>query len=142
MVCPMSGRRRPGRVGLQTHPYFFQDLYHLLWGSVQPAGNQPPLSIQKSYRGKASLIIPTGDIWALVYVYPDWDELGVDQLDDLGMRVGGLIHHVAPVAPGSSEGQQNGLTLLLSRTKSLLIPFPPVDAWSGLGRPMTLLCCW
>jgi hypothetical protein len=117
----------------------FQDLHHLFWRSVHPSGNQLPLGIQKGYRGKTSLIVPPGDVWPLVYVYPYWDELGVDQFNNLGMGIGGLVHYVAPVAPGGGEGQQDSLTLLPGRAKSLLSPFSPMDALGSFCSQVALL---
>ncbi len=62
-----------------------------------------------------------------VRIDADRHQLGVDQLDERGVRVRRLIHHVAPVAPHGRDPEQQRFVLALGAFERLGAPLVPCD---------------
>jgi hypothetical protein len=110
-------------------PHLLQPLHHLVGRHVDPAVKQPTVLVQNGNGRETALIVSRGEIWAPVYIDPDRNELRVDQANDLCLGIRGLLQHMAPVAPGGSQGEQNGLVLLCGAAKRLLTPLSPVNSF-------------
>ena len=67
------------------------------------------------------------DIGTLLPVDLDRKEARVDDRRDLGILEGLVFHHVAPVAGGVADAEEDRLALLLRLGKGRLSPRPPVD---------------
>src|SRR6266851_2773714 len=72
---------------------------HLVRRQVSGSGEQLPGRGQKCGRGPATHVVTLVDIGSQVVVDSDGKVLAVDQVDDARVRVGRLVHDVAPVAP-------------------------------------------
>jgi hypothetical protein len=74
---------------------------------AQPLGRQVAAELaellgvgrQQDRRRPAPVAVALGEVGPLVDVDPDRDEVRAQRLADLGVAIGGLVHHVAPVAP-------------------------------------------
>ena len=119
--------------------YLFQQGGHLVRGGVGPAGQKLALRGQEGHRGIGALVVSQRDVRPLVDVHADRDEPGVGQLDHPRIRVGGLVHHVTPVAPGRAEGQQHRLVFGPGSLEGFLAPVAPGDAVAAvrLAHPLT-----
>src|SRR6266849_3330493 len=66
-------------------------------------------------------------IGALVAVHFDGHEILVDDLRDFGILVTFAVDDVAPVAPDSTNVEEDGFVLGLGASKSGIVPFVPVN---------------
>src|SRR2546428_12335721 len=84
------------------------------------------------------------DVGPDVVVDSDGHVLVLDQVDDARVRVGGLVHDVAPVAPHRGDGQQDGPVGPPSLCKCRLRPRAPADLGGAIGarREMELGGVW
>ena len=93
--------RRPGRgvrddaLEQRAHPrrrYVPGELDELLSGAVEDHRRRPPV-----------VLVPVGEVGTRILIDPECDEVFADLLDDLGVLVGRLLHHVAPMAPDRDQ---------------------------------------
>ena len=64
---------------------------------------------------------------ALFAVYFDIDEISVHHIGDRFVLEGLALHHMAPMAGGVTDGEQDELVLLFRFRESLLAPRHPID---------------
>jgi hypothetical protein len=112
-----------------------EDLPHLHRRDVGGPGEDLPVRGEEGCGGPSAHVVTGVDVRAAVCIHPDGDEVGVDELGDLGVRIGsgvdGIagdapVHHVAPVAPGGRDAEEDGLVLLLRLPEGLFAPLPPL----------------
>ena len=93
------------------------------------------MSGEEGRRGPSTNVVSGVDIGPVGVVHPDGYEVFVEEVLDLGVRVGIIVHHVAPIAPNGGDGQQNGLVFFLGFGEGCWAPDLPVDqmglVWVG-----------
>ena len=77
--------------------------------------------------------VALGDVRTRVGVHPDRHEVLGEQRRDLGIGVGLLLHHVAPVAPLRDDVDQDDPVLVLRPLERRALPVRPVDLGVGSG---------
>src|SRR5262249_15770180 len=80
------------------------------------------------------IAVALGDVGPLVYVDPDRDEALAQRRADLGVAVGRLVHHVAPVAPRRRAIDQDEAVLAGGAGEHLGRPGLPGEALHGAAR--------
>ena len=125
-----------GLVGLVRSFQFHQHRQKLVGWQVGGAAYQSSVGRQESGRGPAAHVVAGVDVGAVVVVHPDGDKAARQDGLNIGVGVGGLVHHMAPVAPGGGDGQQYGLVFGLRSLKGGTRPRQPFDAVRlvGVGR--------
>lgn len=93
-----------GRVEIKDGP---QNFSHLLRWNVGAARDYFPFTIEESGSRPSAEIIAAINIGTLVGINADGDEALVDCANDNRIRVGCLVHHMAPVAPGAGDVEKN-----------------------------------
>ncbi len=99
-----------------------QYLSHLLRGEVGGPIQHVPRGGQNRRGRPAPLVVAVVDVREPVGVHSHRDVSPCDQLHDIGVLVGGLIHHVAPVAPVTEDVQQDRLVLPLRQGEGFVTP--------------------
>ncbi len=92
------------------------------------------LAVEHDGGRPAPILVALGQGGVAVLVDLHRDEMIVDQLDHRRILVGGLVHHVAPVAPHRLHIEQHQLVLARSGGEHLLRPGLPGDAVRARGR--------
>ncbi len=113
--------------------HFRQRIFHLVRRQIRRAGEQ--LSGRRQERGRrpAAHVVTLVDVGAEVVVDPDGKVLAVDEVDYARVRVGRLVHDVAPVAPDGRNRQEDGPVQGGRLAKSLLRPGAPLDLVGAIG---------
>ncbi len=110
-----------------------EHLAELVGRDVGHAGQHLAVGGEEGGGGPAAHVVASVDVGPLVVIDADGDEPLVDELDDLLVRVGRLVHHMAPVAPDGGDAQEDGLVLLLRLLERLRPPRPPADLVGAVG---------
>ena len=71
----------------------------MLRRDVGSASDNPPFIVQESGGRPTAHVVTSINIWPLVSVDPDWNEILAHRVNDCGIGVGRVVHNVAPVAP-------------------------------------------
>src|SRR5260370_23202981 len=101
--CWLELAPNPTLVGAIEVEYGAENFPQLLGRDVSSACDNSPFIVQESGSGPASHIVTTIDIRSLVSVNSDRNEVLVDQVDDCLIRIGRVVHDVAPVTPRTRD---------------------------------------
>ncbi len=92
-------RRDLGLVGPVIGRDLAEGVRHLVRRQVRGPGEDVAGGSQERGRRPPAHVVALVDVRADVVVDPDGHVIAVDEVDDPGVRVGGLVHDMAPVAP-------------------------------------------
>ena len=110
-----------------------QRLPHLLGRDVRAAVDDLALRREEDGAGPAAHVVAAVHVGALVVVDAHRDVAVVDDLDDVGDAVAGLVHDVTPVAPHCADREQHGLVRLARLAERGITPRAPPDLVRTVG---------
>ncbi|GBD11929.1 hypothetical protein HRbin23_01612 [bacterium HR23] len=110
-----------------------QGLLELMGRDVGAPGDEVPLGGKEGGGRPAPHVVALVHLRVLIVVYPNRDVEGIDKANGLRVGVGGLVHHMAPVAPDGGDGEQNWLVLPLGLQEGALSPGAPLDFVGTVG---------
>ena len=122
-----------GLVGVEERLHSREALEHLLRRHVGAAGEYVPARRQERRGRPAAHVVAAIHVGVAVVVHADGDEVLVDRRDDPRVRVAGLVHHVAPVAPHGGEGEEDRAPEPASLREGGLAPRAPLDLGGAVG---------
>ncbi len=107
------------------------------------SSEQTAMAGEESSGWPTAYVVPGVDVRSVVVVHPDGNKVLSDNLLNVGVGIGSLVHNVAPVTPHSRDGQQNGFIFFLGLGKRSRPPGLPVNQMRVVGvRGETELGQW
>lgn len=95
-----------------------------------------------SGHGLADVHVEGVDIWALLAINFDADEVLIQEAGHFRVGEGFPFHHMAPMAGGVANGEEYGFILLPGALKGFCCPWVPINGVVGvLAEVETLFVC-
>ena len=91
------------------------------------------VGIEDDGGGPAIFLVAIGEVGAGILIDPHREIARADERDDLGIRVGLVVHDVAPVTPDGLEIEEHEFVLAFGLLENRIGPGVPIDFF-GMGR--------